>query len=86
MDTLDDLTQYKACPADEVEVGDILVNLGKVKDVYHAGDRLLIEWWVPGIQHYSGKTYRSDQVLVREAREHEIEHDFDHNIDHGGEG
>lgn len=84
---LDDLTQYVACHAEEIEEDDRLVNLGKVKHVSHYGNIMLIEWWVPGIPGaYRGKTCKFDHVLVREAREHEIEHDFDHNIDHGGEG
>ncbi len=83
---LDDLTQYKVCHAGEIEVGDVLVNLGPVKDIYPAGDHVLIEWNLPGLGHYGGKTFRSDRELVREAREHEIEHDHDHNIEHGGEG
>lgn len=83
---LDDLTQYKTCHADEIEVDDVLVNLGVVRDVHVAGEYVLIEWHLPGLGHYGGKTFWAHRELVREAREHEVEHDFDHNIEHGGEG
>lgn len=85
---VDDLTPYVACHAEEIEVGDVLVNLGRVCSIYPSATAVLIEWNIPGDRfgRYNGKTFRSDQTLIREAREHEIDHDFDHNTEHGGEG
>lgn len=80
----DDLTQYKVDTAENIEVGDVLVNLGKVTTIDQGNECVQISWASPG--SFGSKVFHLNRRLVREAREHEIEHDFDHNIDHGGEG
>lgn len=80
----DDLTQYKVDTAEYIEVGDVLVNLGKVTSIDHGNECVHLSWASPG--SFGGKVFHLNRRLVREVREHEIEHDFDHNIEHGGEG
>ena len=72
---IDDLTQLKVCSASEIQVGDILVNLGPVTRVHVVEGWSLLEWARHdghGVSE-AGRVLRSNEELVRWARADEID-------------